>query len=76
MGIEALEEALSARSFVPFRIVLPSDPALPVPYGDFVSISPNRRWVLVWNKRGGWGLVDPTLIVELAFNGTARRRRT
>ena len=73
MRIEAIEEAVHARLFVPFRIVLPSDRALPVPHPDFVSISPNRKWFIVWNKRGGTSWVEPGLIVELAFNGMRRR---
>jgi len=48
---------------------------VPVPHPDFVSIAPNRKWLLVWNKRGGWSLIDPALVVELAFNGAHRRRR-
>ena len=73
MRIEAIEEALRAKPFVPFRIRLPSDRALPVPHWEFVSIAPNRKWLLVWNKRGGWSVIDPALIVQLAFNGARRR---
>ena len=73
MRIEAIEEALHATPFVPFRIVLPSDRTVPVPHADFVSVAPNRRWLLVWNKRGGWSLIEPALVVELAFNGAHRR---
>ena len=75
MRIEAIEEAVQANPFVPFRFVLPSDRALAVPYPDCVSIAPNRKWVLVWNKRGGWSVIEPALVVQLAFNGTQRRRR-
>jgi len=75
MRIEAIEEALQARPFVPFRVVLPSDGSVPVPHSEFVSISPNRKWLLIWNKRGGgWKVVDPALVVELSFNATRRRR--
>ncbi len=73
MRVEAIEEALQAKPFVPFRIVLPSDCALQVPHEDFVSIAPNRRWMLVWNRRGGWSLIDPGLVVQLIFNGTRRQ---
>ena len=73
MRIEAIEEALHAKPFVPFRIVLPSDRALPVPHSEFVSIAPNRKWLLVWNRRGGWNVIEPGLIVELAFNGARKR---
>jgi hypothetical protein len=73
MRIEAIEEALHANPFVPFRFVLPSDRSLPVPHQDFVSISPNRKWFFVWNKRGGFSLIEPALVVELAFNGARRR---
>ncbi len=73
MRIEAIEEALQARPFVPFRVVLPSDRSVPVPHSEFVSIAPNRKWLLIWNKRGGWKLVDAALVVELAFNGTRKR---
>ena len=69
MRIEAIQEALHAKPFVPFRLVLPSDRAVPVPHPGFVSISPNRKWVLVWNKRGGISWVEPGLVVELALNG-------
>ncbi len=75
MRIEAIEEALQASAFVPFRLLLPSDRALPVPHPDFVSIAPNRKWVLVWNRRGGWSLVEPALVVQLAFNGAHRLRK-
>ena len=73
MRVEAIEEALQAKPFVPFRIVLPSDRTLQVPHEDFVSIAPNRRWMLVWNRRGGWSLLDPGLVVQLIFNGTRRQ---
>jgi hypothetical protein len=73
MRIEAIEEALHAKPFVPFRIVLPSDRSVPVPRSEFVSIAPNRKWLLVWNKRGGWSLIDPALVVQLAFNGARQR---
>jgi hypothetical protein len=73
MRIEAIEQALHAEPFVPFRIVLPSDRSVPVPHSEFVSIAPNRKWILVWNKRGGWRLIEPALVVELAFNGAGRR---
>ncbi len=73
MRIGAIADALQARPFVPFRVVLPSDRSVPVPHSEFVSIAPNRKWLLIWNKRGGWKLVDPALIVELAFNGTRKR---
>ena len=73
MRIEAIEEALRATPFVAFRMVLPSDRAVPVPHSEFVSVAPNRKWVLVWNKRGGWSLIDPALVVQLAFNGARRR---
>ena len=73
MRIEAIEEALHAKPFVPFRIVLPSDRALPVPHWEFVSMAPNRKWLLVWNKRSGWSVIDPALIVQLAFNGARKR---
>jgi hypothetical protein len=69
--IEAIEQALQARPFVPFRIILPSDRSVLVPHSEFVSIAPNRKWLLVWNRRGGWSLLDPGLIAELAF----RKRR-
>jgi hypothetical protein len=75
MRIEAIEEALNKRPFAPFQIVLPSDRSVPVPHPEFASIAPNRRWVLVWNKRGGWSLVDPTLVVQLTFNGARRQKR-
>lgn len=75
MRIEAIEEALRASPFVPFRLILPSDRPISVPHPDFVSIAPNRRWLLVWNKRGGWNLLEPALIVQLAFNGAGRERR-
>jgi hypothetical protein len=73
MRIEAIEEALRAEPFVPFRIILPSDRPVAVPHPEFVSVAPNRKWLLVWNKRGGWSLVEPALVVELAFNGSHRR---
>jgi hypothetical protein len=73
MRIEAIEEALRTKPFVPFRIVLPSDRALLVPHWEFVSLAPNRKWLLVWNKRGGWSVIDPALIVQLAFNVVRRR---
>ena len=73
MRIEAIEEALHAKPFVPFRLVLPSDRSLPVPHSEFVSVAPNRKWLLVWNKRGGWSLVEPALIVQLAFAGARQR---
>jgi len=73
MRIEAIAEALHAEPFVPFRFLLPSDRGIPVPHSDFVSIAPNRKWLLVWNKRGGWSVIEPALIVELAFNGTNKR---
>ena len=73
MRIEAIEEALGASPFVPFRFVLPSDRAVVVPHPDFVSIAPNRKWLLVWNKRGGWSLIEPSLVVQLTFNGAGRR---
>lgn len=73
MRIEAIEEAVRAAPFVPFRIVLPSDRALPVPHPEFVSIAPNRKWFIVWNKRGGLSWVDPALIVQLVFDGARRR---
>jgi len=72
MRIEAIEEALQTKPFVPFRFVLPSDRAVTVPHPEFVSVAPNRRWILVWNRRGGWSLVEPSLVVELAFNGSRR----
>ncbi|HMC28413.1 MAG TPA: hypothetical protein VKM56_11535 [Verrucomicrobiae bacterium] len=53
--------------------MLPSDRSVPVPRWEFVSIAPNRKWLLVWNKRGGWSLIDPSLVVELAFNGQRKR---
>ena len=59
--------------FVPFTFVLPSDRAVPVPHPEFVSISPNRKQVLIWNKRGGWSIVEPLLVVELAFKGAKKR---
>ena len=73
MRIEAITEALNAKPFIPFRLVLPSDRSVSVPHGEFVSIAPNRKWLLVWNKRGGWSLIDPSLVVELAFNGQRKR---
>jgi hypothetical protein len=75
MRIEAIAEALDAQPFVPFRFVLPSDRSVPAPHPEFVSIAPNRKWLLVWNKRGGWSLIEPALVVQLAFNGAHRRRR-
>jgi hypothetical protein len=75
MRIQAIEEALEANPFVPFRLVLPSDRSVPVPHPDFVSIAPNRKWLLVWNKRGGWSMIEPALVVQLVFNGVHRRRR-
>jgi len=73
MRIEAITEALNAKPFVPFRIMLPSDRSVPVFRWEFVSIAPNRKWLLVWNKGGGWSLIDPSLVVELAFNGQRKR---
>ena len=73
MRIEAIEEALQAKPFVPFRLDLPSDRSLPVPHSKFVSIAPNRKWVLVWNKRGGWSVIEPTLVVQLTFAGPRKR---
>ena len=73
MRVEAIEEALRARPFAPFQMVLPSDRPVPVPHPEFVSISPNRKQILVWNKRGGWSLIEPALVVELAFSGAHRR---
>lgn len=72
MRIEAVEDALRTTPFVPFRIVLPSDRTVAVPHPDFVSIAPNRKWLLVWNKRGGWNIVEPALIVQLSFKGEHR----
>jgi hypothetical protein len=72
MRIEAVEEALHAKPFVPFCIVLPSDRSVPVLHSEFVSIAPTRKWLLVWNKRGGWSLIDPALVVQLNFNGARR----
>lgn len=73
MRVAAIREALHAQPFVPFRVVLPSDREITVPHPDFGSVAPNEKWMLVWNKRGGWSLVEPALVVELAFNGTRRR---
>jgi len=73
MRIDAIEEALQLRPFVPFRLILPSDRTVAVPHPEFVSISPNRKQVLVWNKRGGWSLIEPALVVELAFNGAKKQ---
>lgn len=73
MRIGAIAEALHAQPFVPFRMVLPSDRAVPVPHPDFVSIAPNRKWLIVWNKRGGWSVIEPALVTQLAFNGANRR---
>ena len=73
MRIDAIEEALQANPFVPFRIVMPSDRLVPVPHPDFVSIAPNRKWFIVWNKRGGMSWIEPALIVQIAFNGLRRR---
>jgi hypothetical protein len=72
--IEAIEEALQARPFVPFRLVMPSDRSVPVPHPEFVSIAPGKKWLLVWKKNGGWSVVEPAMIAELAFNGSSRRR--
>jgi hypothetical protein len=72
MRIEAIQEALHTNPFVPFRLVLPSDRVVAVPHPDFVSISPNRKWFIVWNKRGGMSWVEPALVGELAFNGARR----
>jgi hypothetical protein len=72
MRIQAIEDALQAKPFIPFRIVRPSDRALPVPHWEFVSIAPDREWFLVWNKRGGWR-IDPALVVQLTFNGARKR---
>jgi len=74
MRIEAIEEALRAQPFVPFKIVLPSDRSVPVPHQDFVSIAPNRKWLLVWNRRGGVSWIEPALVVGLTFNGARRRK--
>jgi len=52
---------------------MPSDRSVPVPHQDFVSIAPNRKWLLVWNRRSGWNLIEPTLVVQLSFNGAHRR---
>ncbi len=68
MRIQAIEEALRAEPFLPFQMMLPSDRSVPVPHPEFVSIAPNRKWLLAWNKHGGWSLIDPGLVVELAFN--------
>lgn len=73
MKIEAIGKAMRAVPFVPFRIVLPSDRSVPVPHSDFVSIAPNRKWLLVWKKNGGWSVLETAMIVELAFNGAHRR---
>ena len=73
MKIETIEEVLETKPFVPFRFVLPSDRAVPVPHPEFVSISPNRKWILVWNRRGAWRVVEPALIVELTFTRSQRR---
>ena len=73
MRIEAIKEALHATPFVAFRFVLTSNRSVPVPHFGFVSIAPNRKWVLVWNKRGGWSLIDPALVVQLSFNAARRR---
>ncbi len=43
MRIEAIQDALKAAPFVPFRFILPSDRAVPVPHPDFVSIAPNPK---------------------------------
>ncbi|PYK97995.1 MAG: hypothetical protein DME19_14255 [Verrucomicrobia bacterium] len=71
--IEAIEQALQANPFIPFRMIMPSNRSIPVPHQDFVSIAPNRKWLLVWNKRGGWSLIEPALVVQLNFNGAHRR---
>jgi hypothetical protein len=73
MSIEAIEEALQAKPFVPFSFVLPIDRAVTVPHPEFVSISPSGEQVLVWHKRRGWSLIEPTLVVELAFNASKKR---
>jgi hypothetical protein len=73
MRVEAIEEALEMRPFQPFRFVLPSDRAVEVPHPEFASVAPNRKAILVWKKRGGWSLVDPALVVELAFNGSKKK---
>ena len=72
MKTEAIQEAIQAQPFVLFRIVLPSDRSIPVPHPEFVSIAPNRKWVLVWNKRGGGSLIDRALVGQLTFNGARR----
>jgi hypothetical protein len=72
MKIEAIEETLQAKPFVPFRVVLPTERSVSVPHSEFVSVSPNRKWLLIWNKRGGWKVLDPALIVELSFNASRR----
>ena len=73
MRIEAISEALNAKPFVPFRLVLPSDRSVPVPHWEFVSIAPNRKWLLVWNKRGGWSVIEPALVVQLAFTSARKQ---
>jgi len=74
MRIEALEGFLNAKPFVPFRIVLPTDRSVAVPHPEFVSIAPNKRWILIWNKNSTWNVIDPALVVEVAFSRSRRRR--
>jgi len=56
-------------------MVLPSDRSLPVPHPEFVSIAPTRKWILVWDKKGAWNVIEPALVVELTFTGSQRRRK-
>ncbi len=82
MTSEQLKEHLEASPFRPFKMITADGHGIRVPHGDYVSVGPRGRTVIVWTNNEGFSVVDVMLVTRLEFarpkaskarrNGTGR----
>jgi hypothetical protein len=65
MDAATVKRFAEARPFQPFKLVLPNDRKLDVPYPEFIAISPQGHAAVVWHPDGGGEHVDLRLVVSL-----------
>ena len=65
MDVARLRQFVAARSFRPFKLVLPSDRKLDVPHPEFISISPAGNDAVVWRKNGISEHIDIRWIISV-----------
>ncbi len=62
-----LKGHLEASPFRAFKMITADGHRIRVPHGDYVSVGPKGRTVIVWTNNEGFPVVDVMLVTRLEF---------